>query len=77
MANYVTITSDKKKGKAMLLCAIGFFGIGGLHYYYVGKIGTGVLYTFTCGLCLFGTIKDLYKISTGSFTDSSGAPLRQ
>lgn len=76
MANYVTQTSDKNKKTAAILCACGFLGIGGLHYFYVGRIGKGMLYLFTCGLFLIGTIMDLLSISTGAFRDNTGAPLR-
>lgn len=77
MSNYVTSTSDKKKGTAMLLCCLGFLGIGGIHYFYVGRIGKGILYLCTGGLFVIGTVMDLIKISTGSFTDNVGAPLRE
>ena len=40
MANYVSITSDKKKSTALLLCL--FLGMFGGHYFYVGRIGHGV-----------------------------------
>ncbi|MFQ9437227.1 MAG: NINE protein [Ruminococcus callidus] len=49
MAQYVTITSDKRKTPALLLCILGFFGIAGLHRFYVGKIGTGLLWLCTGG----------------------------
>lgn len=75
MANYVTGTSDKSKKTAQILCACG--GFLGLHQYYVGNIGKGLLYTCTFGLFLFGWIGDLIKISLGSFRDNVGAPLRQ
>lgn len=77
MANYVTSTSDKKRSTARLLCCIGLIGIGGLHYFYVGKYGKGLLYFFTLGMFWFGTVGDLIKISTGSFRENVGAPLRQ
>lgn len=38
MAQYVTITSDKRKTPALLLCILGFFGIAGLHRFYVEKL---------------------------------------
>lgn len=41
MANYVTLTSDKKKRTAYTLCLFG--GLFGLHYFYVGKTFTGIL----------------------------------
>lgn len=75
MANYQTITSDKSKKQALIKCAWG--GWFGLHQYYVGNIGKGILYSCTFGLCLFGWIGDLIKISTGTFRDNTGAPLRQ
>lgn len=75
MANYSTLTSDKSKKTALILCTLG--GFFGLHQYYVGKIGTGLLYTFTGGLFLIGWLLDLVKIATGSFKDNAGAPLRK
>ncbi|WP_306568938.1 TM2 domain-containing protein [Faecalispora jeddahensis] len=75
--NYVTVKSEKKKKTALILCCLGFAALGGLHYFYVGRIGRGILYFFTCGLFLFGTIFDLIKIATGGFVDNAGAPLRQ
>lgn len=74
MANYVTGTSDKSKKVALVLCL--FFGWCGAHRYYVGKIGTGLIYTFTFGLCGVGCVIDFFKILLGSFRDNVGAPLR-
>lgn len=74
MANYVTNTSDKRKTTALLLCLIG--GMFGLHQYYVGRIGKGLLYTFTCGLFGIGWVVDIIKILLGTYTDNVGAPLR-
>jgi len=77
MANYVTQTSDKQKKKALICCLLGLVGLGGIHMFYVGRIGAGILYFCTAGLFLFGTISDLIKISTGGFRDNAGAPLRE
>ena len=52
----------KSKTVALILCLIGFLGIGGLHRMYVGKVGSGVLHFFTYGLCGIGTIIDLISI---------------
>lgn len=65
----------KSRMVALILCIIGFFGFGGLHRMYVGKVGSGVLHFLTCGLCLFGTIIDLIAILSGGFRDSYGQPL--
>ena len=58
---------------ALLLCL--FLGWLGAHRYYVGKIGTGLLFTATFGLITIGTIYDFVMIVTGEFTDSEGRRL--
>ncbi len=75
MANYVTLTSNKSRKTALLLCIFG--GFFGLHQFYVGKIGKGFLYFCTCGLFAFGWIADIIKIASGGFVDNVGAPLRK
>ena len=72
---YTTITSDKSKKTAALLCLFG--GFFGLHQFYVGKILTGILYLCTFGLCGFGWAIDLIRILVGGFKDNSGQPLRR
>ena len=73
MANYVTSTSDKSKTTALLLCI--FLGGIGVHHFYVGRIGMGILYLLTGGLFGIGWIVDIIKIAMGSFRDNVGAPL--
>ena len=65
----------KSKTVALILCIIGFFGFGGLHRMYVGKVGSGVVHFLTYGLCAIGTIIDLIAILSGGFRDSYGQPL--
>lgn len=52
MANYVTNTSDKSRKKALRKLFTG--GIG-LHYFYVGRIGAGILYMIF-GIAIWGII---------------------
>ncbi len=75
MTNYTTITSDKNKKTALILCAIG--GIFGMHDFYLGKIGGGLVKLFTCNVFCVGWFIDLIKIASGSYTDNAGAPLRK
>ena len=64
-----------KRFWALLLSAGGFFGVFGLHRFYVGKIGTGILWFFTGGFFLVGQIIDVIMILTGQFEDCYGLPL--
>ena len=65
----------KSKMTALILCILGFFGLAGLHRMYVGKVGSGVIYLFTYGICGIGTVLDLISILSGGFRDSYGQPL--
>lgn len=43
----------------LLTTILGFFIIAGIQRFMVNQIGMGILYIFTGGLCLIGTIIDL------------------
>ena len=58
---------------AALLCL--FFGVLGIHRFYVGKIGTGLIWFFTVGFFGVGWILDLIFIILGFFRDKAGYPL--
>ncbi len=66
--------SEKSKGTAAVLCF--FLGALGVHRFYVGKIGTGILWLVTLGFCGIGEIVDFIMILCGSFTDKNGAYLK-
>ena len=53
----------RKKSETIMICTIlGFLGIGGIQRFVLGQVGMGLLYLFTYGLCLIGTIMDLVNI---------------
>lgn len=70
----VSPVSPSHRWVAFVLCF--FFGILGIHRFYVGKVGTGLLYLFTGGLCGIGWLIDLIMTACGSFTDKAGLPLK-
>ena len=69
-AAYAGPVSDSKRLVALLLCI--FLGWAGAHRFYVGKIGTGVLWLFTLGLLGVGMLFDLILIIAGEFKDADG-----
>ena len=62
--------SPRSRLVALLLCL--FFGALGVHRFYVGKIGTGVLWLLTVGLLGIGVLVDFIMIVAGSFKDANG-----
>lgn len=62
--------SSKSRLAATLLCL--FLGFLGIHRFYVGKIGTGILWLFTLGFLGIGSFIDLLLILTGNFVDKQG-----
>ncbi len=75
MSSYVTPTSDKKKKTALFLCIFG--GLLGAHYFYVCRIGRGLLAVLTINFCGFGWFADTFKIAVGRFKDNTGMYLRE
>ena len=49
-----------------------FLGSIGIHRFYVGKIGTGILEILTLGGCGIWTLIDIIMIATGNFKDKDG-----
>lgn len=66
--------STKSKAVAALLCF--FLGGLGIHRFYVGKIGTGIIWILTFGCFGIGTLVDFIMILCGAFKDKSGAVIK-
>jgi TM2 domain-containing membrane protein YozV len=63
-------TSEKKRLIAFLLCF--FIGVLGVHRFYVGKVGTGVVQILTFGGLGIWTLIDCIVILCGAFKDKDG-----
>lgn len=66
--------SEKGFVPALLLCF--FLGTFGIHRFYVGKIGTGILMLLTLGGLGIWTLIDFIVIAVGSFRDKEGNPIK-
>jgi len=67
--------SEKSRLTALLLCF--FLGGIGVHRFYVGKVGTGIVQILTlAGFCGIWVVIDFIMIIVGSFSDKKGRPLQ-
>ena len=62
--------SPRSRLVALLFCV--WLGVFGVHRFYVGKIGTGILMLLTIGGLGIWTLIDLILIAVGSFRDKEG-----
>ena len=61
---------DKSWVVALILCF--FIGVLGIHRFYLGYTGLGVLYLLTGGLCGIGVLVDFIMLLTGSLKPKKG-----
>ena len=66
--------SDKNFVVAILLCL--FVGALGVHRFYVGKVGTGIIQLITLGGLGIWALIDLIMIIVGAFKDKQGLPIK-
>jgi TM2 domain-containing membrane protein YozV len=63
---FFMIYSGKRKSPQdmLIFCIVGMFLVPGLQRFMIGQIGMGILYLFTAGLCIIGSIVDLVNHKT-------------
>lgn len=66
----VVLESDKSRLVTLLLAI--FLGFLGIHRFYVGKVGTGIIWLLTGGIVGIGVLIDIILIAVGTFRDKSG-----
>jgi TM2 domain-containing membrane protein YozV len=67
--------SDKSRGIATALAAT--LGVFGVHRFYVGKIGTGMLMLLTGGGLGIWYVYDVIIVASGAFRDADGYALTE
>lgn len=65
--------SPKSRLAALLLCI--FLGCIGVHRFYIGKVGTGVIWLLTVGCFGIGWLVDVIMIACGTMKDVDGLPV--
>lgn len=60
LTHFCVVYRSKRKDPQtiLILCLLGLIGISGIHRFVLGHTGMGILYFFTGGLCLVGTVVD-------------------
>ncbi len=61
----------KDPSNMLLFTIIGFLGVAGIQRFVINQIGMGILFLFTGGLCLIGTIIDLVNYKKLAFEFNS------
>jgi TM2 domain-containing membrane protein YozV len=72
---FATIYNARRKDPQTILLTtiLGFLGIAGIQRFILGNIGMGLLYFFTGGLCMIGTIIDLVNYQKLAFEANQSA----
>ncbi|MCM4078332.1 TM2 domain-containing protein [Paractinoplanes hotanensis] len=75
MTATTTAAATGQKSWIVALLLSFFLGALGVHRFYVGKIGTGVLMLVTIGGFGVWALIDFIMIAIGKFSDKQGLPL--
>ncbi len=67
--SFANIYRTRRKDPQLILVTalLGLIIVAGVHRFLMGQIGMGLLYLFTAGLCLIGTIIDLVNYQKLAF----------
>ena len=72
-----TVTSEiSEKGFVPTILLCFFLGVFGIHRFYVGKIGTGILMLLTLGGLGIWSLIDFIIIVCGNFKDKQGLSIK-
>jgi restriction system protein len=71
MANLITASRSSKNVEILSLLTI-LFGWAGIHYFYLGRYGRGIVYLLTFGLFGYGWLVDSLWAMAGKMYDSEG-----
>ncbi len=75
MMDFANVYRARRRDPQLILLTtlLGFIVVAGVQRFLIGHIGMGILYLFTGGLCLIGTIVDLvnYKDLTFEFNQKA------
>jgi TM2 domain-containing membrane protein YozV len=70
---FANVYRTRRKDPMLILvtCLLGLIVVAGIHRILLGQVGMGILYLFTAGLCLIGTIVDLVNYQKLAFEANS------
>ena len=71
-----TVVQKSEKGFVPTLLLALFLGGLGIHRFFVGKIGTGILQLLTLGGLGIWALIDVIMIAVGAFKDKAGLPIK-
>jgi len=75
--NKITLTEQKSdRGFVPMILLCFFLGGLGVHRFYSGKIGTGIIMLLTLGGCGLWSLIDFIIIATGNFKDKNGLKIK-
>lgn len=72
--SFANVYRARRKDPQVILitCLLGLIIVAGVHRFLLGQIGMGLLYLFTAGLCIIGTIIDLVNYQKLAFEFNRG-----